>query len=117
MKNKVEISLEEYKELLLGNTVRNIDVILLERIIDYIKENCKVDKESYSSYKVDGIRFDPPSYWEKEILTMIKYVDGIRFLDIYKYTTDKDYKQKIDDLKMEKLRAIKDIKKGMKTDE
>ena len=43
--------------------------------------------------------------------------DSYLFLDIYKYATDKAYKEEQDKLKMEKARAIKDLKQELKKED
>ena len=110
-KQKVEISLEEYKELILNrdNKLRDTEKLLLDKIIDYIKEHIKYEKDGWNTVK--GLEFK--NFEEKELLRMIMYIDGYLFLDIYKYATDKEYKEQQDKLKMERLRDIKELKKEL----
>lgn len=110
-KQMIEISLEEYKELILNrdNKLRDTEKILLERIIEYIKEHIKYEKDGWSTVK--GLSFT--NFEEKELLRMIQYIDGYLFIDIYKYATDKEYKKQQDELKMERLRNIKELKKEL----
>ncbi len=113
--NNVTISLEEYKELLLNkdNQLRDNEKLLLDTIIDYIKKTVKYDKNGWGT--VNELKFE--SFEEIELLRMIKYIDSYLFLDIYKYATDKSYKEEQDRLKMEKARAMKDLKQELKKDE
>lgn len=106
--NEVTISLSEYKELLLNakERITPIEKILLERIIDYIKEKAIWEKNYYDKYE---IRFK--DFEEKELLNIIKYVDFITYQDIVKYVSDEAYKKQCDELKMERLRALKEMKK------
>lgn len=113
--NNVTISLEEYKELLLNkdNQLRDNEKMLFDKMIDYIKEHVKYDKNGWNTVK--GLEFE--DFKEEELLRMIQYIDSYLFLDIYKYATDKLYKEEQDRLKMEKARAMKDLKQELKKDE
>ena len=106
-KSEVVISLTEYKELLLKSreNISPIEKILLERIVDYIKEKATWEKNYYGKYEVGFNNFS-----EDELLTLIKHVDPITYQDIYKYVSDETYKKQCDELKMERLRALKEIK-------
>ena len=106
-KSEVTISLAEYKELLLKSreNITPIEKILLERIIDYIKEKATWEKNYYDKYEIRFKNFN-----EDELLTLIKNVDPITYQDIYKYVSDETYKKQCDDLKMERLRALKEMK-------
>lgn len=108
MNNKVTISIQEYKELLLKSkeNITPIEKILLERIIDFIKSQAVWEKNYYDKYE---LRFK--NFKEDKLLDLIKYVDPITYQDIYKYVSDESYKKQCDDLKMERLRALKDVKK------
>lgn len=109
MNNKVTISLEEYKELLLKNNKLNeTQKIVLERIKDYIKENATYQKDGWGT--VNGLKLNVDG---EELLKIFKYVDKTEFLGIYKYVTDKDYKEKQEKQKMELLREIKETKKEL----
>lgn len=107
-KSEVVISLTEYKELLLKSreNIAPLEKILLERIIDYIKEKATWEKNYYDRYKIGFKNFS-----ENELIDLIKYVDPITYQDIYKYVSDETYKKQCDELKMERLRALKDLKK------
>lgn len=107
-KSEVVISLTEYKELLLKSrdNIAPLEKILLERIIDYIKEKATWEKDYYDRYKIGFKNFS-----ENELIDLIKYVDPITYQDIYKYVSDETYKKQCDDLKMERLRALKDLKR------
>lgn len=113
--NNVTISLEEYKELLLNkdNQLRDNEKMLFDKMIDYIKGHVKYDKDGWDTVK--GLNFK--KFKENELLRMIQYIDSYLFLDIYKYATDKSYKEEQDRLKMEKARAMKDLKQELKKDE
>ena len=106
-KNIVTISLNEYKELLLrqNENITPIEKILLERIIDYIKEKATWEKDYYDKYKL-GFK----NFRESDLIDLIKYVDPVTYQDIYKYASDEAYKKQCDELKMERLRAIKEMK-------
>lgn len=106
---KVTISLEEYKELILNkdNKLRDTEKMVFDKIIDYIKEKVVYQKDGWDTVK--GLELK--NFKEKELLNIIRYVDGYLFLDIYKYATDKAYKEEQDKLKMERLRSIKELKK------
>lgn len=106
-KSEVTISLAEYKELLLKSRedITPIEKILLERIIDYIKEKATWEKNYYDKYEINFKNFS-----EKELLTLIKNVDPITYQDIYRYVSDETYKKQCEELKMERLRALKEIK-------
>lgn len=108
MNNKVTINLNEYKELLLKTkeSITPIEKILLERIIDFIKEKAVWEKNWNDKYEVMFKNFN-----EEKLLELIKYVDPITYQDIYKYVSDESYKKQCDELKMERLRAIKEVKK------
>ena len=107
-KNEVVISLTEYKEMLLKSkeNISPIEKILLERIIDYIKEKAVWEKDYYDRYRINFKNFK-----ENDLIDLIKYVDPITYQDIYKYVSDESYKKQCDELKMERLRALKDLKK------
>jgi len=109
-KNEITISLTEYKELLLKTreNVTPIEKILLERIVDYIKEKVTWEKDYYDKYKIGFKNFS-----ENELINLIKYVDPITYQDIYKYASDEAYKKQCNDLKMERLRALKEIKEEL----
>lgn len=113
--NNVTISLEEYKELLLNkdNKLRDNEKMLFDRMIEYIKEHVKYNKDGWDTVK--GLELK--NFKEDELLRMIHYIDSYLFLDIYKYATDKSYKEEQDRLKMEKARAMKDLKQELKKDE
>lgn len=113
--NNVTISLEEYKELLLNkdNQLRDNEKMLFDKMIEYIKGHVKYDKDGWNTVK--GLEFK--NFKEDELLRMIHYIDSYLFLDIYKYATDKSYKEEQDRLKMEKARAMKDLKQELKKDE
>lgn len=110
-KNEVVINLQEYKELILKSkeNIAPLEKILLERIIDYIKEKATWEKDYYDKY---NIRFK--NFREDDLLDLIKYVDPLTYQDIYKYVSDEAYKKQCDDLKMERLRALKDLKGEIK---
>lgn len=107
-KSEVTISLTEYKELLLKSreNIAPLEKILLERIIDYIKEKATWEKDYYDRYKIGFKNFS-----ENELIDLIKYVDPITYQDIYKYVSDETYKKQCDELKMERLRALRDLKR------
>lgn len=107
-KSEVVISLTEYKELLLKSreNIAPLEKILLERIIDYIKEKATWEKDYYDRYKIGFKNFS-----ENELIDLIKYVDPITYQDIYKYVSDETYKKQCDELKMERLRALRDLKR------
>ena len=107
-KSEITISLTEYKELLLKSreNIAPIEKILLDRIIDYIKEKATWEKDYYDKYKI-GFK----NFREEELIDLIKHVDPITYQDIYKYVSDESYKKQCDDLKMERLRALKEMKK------
>lgn len=106
-KSEVTISLAEYKELLLKSreNITPIEKILLERIIDFIKDKATWEKNYYDKYEIRFKNFN-----EDELLTLIKNVDPITYQDIYRYVSDETYKKQCDELKMERLRALKEIK-------
>lgn len=112
-KSEVTISLAEYKELLLKSreNIAPLEKILLERIIDYIKEKATWEKNYYDKYE---IRFK--NFKEEDLIDLIKYVDPITYQDIYKYVSDETYKKQCDELKMERLRALKEVKGEMKSE-
>lgn len=114
MNNKITISVNEYKELLLHSkeNITPIEKILLERIIDFIKESASWEKDYYGKY---GIEFK--NFHEDKLLDLIKYVDPITYQDIYKYVSDEEYKKQCNELKMERLRAIKEMKKESESEE
>ena len=107
MNNKVTISLNEYKDLLLHSkeNITPIEKILLDRILDYIKEKLVWEKDWNDKYTLKFKNFN-----ESNLLDLIKYVDPITYQDIYKYISDESYRKQCDDLKMERLRAIKELK-------
>ena len=106
-KSEVTISLAEYKELLLKSreNITPIEKILLGRIIDYIKEKATWEKDWNDRYNLKFKNFK-----EEDLIDLIKYVDPITYQDIYKYVSDETYKKQCDDLKMERLRVLKEVK-------
>lgn len=106
-KNNVTISINEYKDLLLHSkdNITPIEKILLERIIDFIKDSATWEKNYYDKYEIKFRNFN-----EDKLLDLIKYVDPTTYQDIYKYVSDEEYKKQCNELKMEKLRAIKEMK-------
>lgn len=109
-KNEVTISLNEYKELLLKSreNITPIEKILLERLLDYIKESLEWKKNYYDKYELCFKGFS-----ESEMLNIIKHIDPITYQDIYKYVSDESYKKQCDELKMERLRDMKKIKEEL----
>lgn len=107
-KSEVAISLTEYKELLLKSreNITPIEKILLERIVDYIKEKITWEKDSWN----DKYNLKFKNFREEDLMDLIKYVDPITYQDIYKYASDEAYKKQCDELKMERLRALKEMK-------
>ena len=107
-KSEVTISLAEYKELLLKSreNITPIEKILLGRIIDYIKEKATWEKDWNDRYNLKFKNFK-----EEDLIDLIKYVDPITYQDIYKYVSDETYKKQCDDLKMERLRVLKEVKR------
>ena len=107
MNNKVTITLNEYKDLLLHSkeNITPIEKILLERIIDFIKNSATWEKDWNDKYCLRFKNFD-----ENKLLDLIKYVDPVTYQDIYKYVSDENYKKQCDEIKMERLRAIKEMK-------
>lgn len=112
-KTEITISLVEYKELLLKSqeNITPLEKILLERIIDYIKDKATWEKNYYDKYEV-GFK----NFRESDLIDLIKYVDPITYQDIVKYVSDEEYKRQCDNLKMERLRALKDLKGELKNE-
>lgn len=106
MKNKtITIELNEYKELLLKERPSDNDKWLLEKIKNYIAENCKLDRDCSEITIKDSYDF------ARDILRFIKMVD----MDFYKTIVKKCYDIEIEKeetkLRVEKMNAIKELNK------
>lgn len=106
MKNKtITIELNEYKELLLKERPSDNDKWLLEKIKNYIAENCELDRDCSEITIKDSYDF------ARDILRFIKMVD----MDFYKTIVKKCYDIEIEKeetkLRVEKMNAIKELNK------
>lgn len=107
MNNKnITIDVEEYKELLLKERPSDNDKWLLNKIKEFIINNCKVQNET----------IEPKNSWDfcKDFIKFLKVID----ITFYKEIISKAYDEKIKDeenkMKMEKLRALKEANKEIK---
>lgn len=112
MKDKqVTISLTEYKELLLKERPSDNDKWLLEKIKNYIAQQCKLDRDCRDINIKDSYDF------ARDILRFIKVVD----FDFYKLIVKKCYDIEMEKeeakIRVEKMNAIKELNKENKEKE
>ena len=109
-KDIVRITLEEYKGLLSREIPSNNDKIILDAICDIITDNCEmVDRNTYNS-DFKGIHFINRDAILKQILTTIYLLNRGRFIDMYKSLANEKRKDIINEMNMEYVRKIKDLK-------
>lgn len=101
----IKISLNEYKELLLKERPNDNDKWLLEKIKNFIAQNCELD----ANYKEISIKHGYD--FARDILKFIKMID----LEFYKTIVKKCYDNKLEEeetkLRVEKMNAIKELNK------
>lgn len=107
----VTISLSEYKELLLKERPSENDKWLLEKIKDFIANNCELD----SNYK--NIEINSSWKFSEDLLKFIKLID----MEYYKTIVEKCYNNKLEEeetkLRVEKMNAIKELNKEQEENE
>lgn len=106
----IKISLSEYKELLLKERPSDNDKWLLEKIKNFIAENCRLDTNCKEISIKDSYDF------ARDILNFIKMID----LGFYKSIVKKCYDDKLEEeetkLRIEKMNAMKELNKENKTE-
>lgn len=112
MKDKnITISMSEYKELLLKERPNDNDKWLLEKIKNFIADQCKLDRDCRDISIKDSYDF------ARDILNFIRLVD----MDFYKSIVKKCYDDEIEKeeakLRVEKMNAIKELNKEKKEKE
>lgn len=109
-KETVKISLEEYKGLLSREIPSDKDKMILDAICEIITDNSEiVDRNNYNS-DFKGIHFINGSAILKQILTTIYLLDRDRFIDMYKSLANEKRKDTINEMNMEYIRRIKEMK-------
>lgn len=109
MKDKnITISLSEYKDLLLKERPNDNDKWLLEKIKEYLSQNCKLDRNCKNIEVNDSWNFG------SKLLEFIKMID----IEFYKSLVKKCYDEKLYEeetkLRVEKMNAIKELNKENK---
>lgn len=109
MKDKqITITLSEYRELLLKERPNDNDKWLLEKIKDFIANQCSLDRDCNDISIKDSYDFS------RDIMRFIKMVD----LDFYKLMVKKCYDNEMEKeqnkLRVEKMNAIKELNKQAK---
>lgn len=122
MANKTEyvtIPLQEYKELLLKDKHVS-DNTNYERIIDYIADRLEYSKEDKwsSDYMGDNMKYVAgDERLVKEILTMLKYTNFEKYMEIWNKVQTKHRNEEEMKLKIEQMNKAKEIRKENKDGE
>lgn len=109
--SKITISLSEYKELLLKERPNDNDKWILEKMKDFIANNCELDKDCKKITIKEDWKFSG------KLLEFLKLMD----LDFYKLIVKRCYDNKLQEeetkLRVEKMNAIKELNKKQKESE
>ena len=109
-KNDVTISVEEYKALLMKEMPTDKDKILIDCIIDTIKQYSKlVEFDSYAS-DFKGIEFNHETQCLKEIMASIYAIDRNKFIEMYKELARSKKEDTIKAMNVEYMRQVKELK-------
>ena len=112
----VTIPLDEYKELLLKDKPVS-DNTNYERILDYIADRLEYSKkDSWSSdYMGDNMKYVAgDERLVKEILTMLKYTNFEKYMEIWNKVQTKHRNEEEMKLKIEQMNNAKEIRKEKK---
>lgn len=121
MANKTEyitIPVSEYKELLLKDKPVS-DNTNYERILDYIADRLEYsEKDSWSSaYMGDNMKYvADDEKLVKEILTMLKYTNFDKYMEIWNKVQTKHRNEEEMKMKIEQMNNAKEIRKENKKD-
>ena len=112
MKNQnITISVAEYKELLMKERPDDNDKWLLEKLKNFIAENCCLNRDCNIISPIDSYDF------AKDLLKFIQLID----MDFYKIIVKKCYDNAMEEeqnkLRVEKMNAIKELNKEQKEQE
>ena len=111
-KETVRITLEEYKGLLSRGIPSDKDKMILDAICDIITDNSEiVDRNNYNS-DFKGIHIISNATLAKQLLTTIYLLDRGRFIDMYKSLANEKRKDAINEMNMEYVRKIKELKEN-----
>lgn len=111
-KNEITIPVEEYKALLMKEAPTDKDRMIVEGIIQTIKDFSKiVDINSYSA-DFKGIEFKYENKCLAEILGIIYALDRNRFIQMYKELAGEKTKEDIAKINMAYVRKIKELKEN-----
>ena len=108
----VTIPLEEYKELLLKDKPTDKDHELAERMIAMVSDHLEYDgdaSEWQSGYVSDGL-VAKGNGLVKDIVTMLKYVDFERYMEIWNSAVAKKRSKDAMDAKIAQMNAAKEIR-------
>lgn len=109
MKNQnITISIEEYKELLMKERPDDNDKWLLEKIKNYIAEQCSLDRDCSDISIKDSYDF------ARDLMRFIKLVDMDFYKMIVKKCYDNEMEKEQNKLRVEKMNAIKELNKEQK---
>lgn len=104
MKDKnVTISLAEYKELLLKERPSDNDKWVLEKIKEFISNQCELGDDCKTITGYDNWHFG------EKLISFIKIIDMEFYKDIVKRCYDKKIEEQETKLRVEKMNAIKEL--------
>lgn len=106
----VSISVEEYKELLTKEMPVEKDKALVNAIVNVIIEYSEIVKEDSWDNDFKTIHIKKESDFVKELLRAMYYTDRATFIAMYKAIASASREDEINQLNMEYLRRIKEMK-------
>lgn len=106
----VSISVEEYKELLTKEMPVEKDKALVNAIVNVIIEYSEIVKEESWDNDFKTIHIKNENDFVKELLRAMYYTDRATFIAMYKVIASASKEDEINQLNMEYLRRIKEMK-------
>ena len=106
----VSISVEEYKELLTKEMPVEKDKALVNAIVNVIIEYSEIVKEESWDNDFKTIHIKNENDFVKELLRAMYYTDRATFIAMYKVIASASREDEINQLNMEYLRRIKEMK-------
>ncbi len=106
----VSISVDEYKELLTKEMPVEKDKALVNAIVNVIIEYSEIVKEESWDNDFKTIHIKNENDFVKELLRAMYYTDRATFIAMYKVIASASREDEINQLNMEYLRRIKEMK-------